>query len=249
MNRRVESNHALAYAAWMANDLDVPLTFYGGLTCAYPYVSDACKPLSSKECPKRGARCGTRPRSKSLRVKCPRYPALAHRGISGRVIVGRKLAFHFARFFGSRPSFHNPRAWALATMKKHLRDKRPYVYAREQFFGGQTHDPLWNATQKQMLIESGSLWVPPDVLGQENYRVVSPLTRTHSILWSKFMTVMRSPATLVPMPSFSGVSACTTARGRSGRWVQFDACLTTGRRRKTEVDASIHEIERFERTL
>jgi len=32
MNRRVESNHALAYAAWMANDLDVPLPFYEGLT-------------------------------------------------------------------------------------------------------------------------------------------------------------------------------------------------------------------------
>src|SRR5262249_34885352 len=68
MNRRVESNHALAYAAWMANDLDVPLPFYEGLTCAYPYASDARIPLSSQECPKHAAPCGTRPRSKSLRV-------------------------------------------------------------------------------------------------------------------------------------------------------------------------------------
>ena len=175
MNRRVESNHALAYAAWMANDLDVPLTFYGGLTCAYPYVSDACKPLSSKECPKRGARCGTRPRSKSLRVNARAIRRWLIAEFLEVLSSGAELAIHFARFCGSGPSFHHPRAWALATMKKHLRDKRPYVYAREQFFGGQTHDPLWNATQKQMLVESGSLWVPPDVVGQENYRVVPHL--------------------------------------------------------------------------
>ena len=31
MNRRVESNHALAHAATLANDLNLPLLFYEGL--------------------------------------------------------------------------------------------------------------------------------------------------------------------------------------------------------------------------
>jgi deoxyribodipyrimidine photo-lyase len=40
MNRRVASNHALAYAAEKANELGVPLLFYEGLTCSYPYAND-----------------------------------------------------------------------------------------------------------------------------------------------------------------------------------------------------------------
>jgi deoxyribodipyrimidine photo-lyase len=40
MNRRVESNHALAHAATLANELDLPLLFFEGLTCTYPQAND-----------------------------------------------------------------------------------------------------------------------------------------------------------------------------------------------------------------
>ena len=40
MNRRAESNHALAYAAGKANELGMPLLFYEGLTCTYPHAND-----------------------------------------------------------------------------------------------------------------------------------------------------------------------------------------------------------------
>lgn len=40
MNRRVESNHALAYAVQLANERRLPVLFYEGLTCSYPYASD-----------------------------------------------------------------------------------------------------------------------------------------------------------------------------------------------------------------
>ena len=40
MNRRVNSNHALACAAELANQRRLPLLVYEGLTCAYPYASD-----------------------------------------------------------------------------------------------------------------------------------------------------------------------------------------------------------------
>jgi deoxyribodipyrimidine photo-lyase len=40
MNRRVDSNHALAYAAQLANEAELPLLVYEGLTCSYPYASD-----------------------------------------------------------------------------------------------------------------------------------------------------------------------------------------------------------------
>jgi deoxyribodipyrimidine photo-lyase len=40
MNRRVESNHALAYAISLANEHRLPVLFYEGLTCSYPFASD-----------------------------------------------------------------------------------------------------------------------------------------------------------------------------------------------------------------
>ncbi|HMD50287.1 MAG TPA: deoxyribodipyrimidine photo-lyase, partial [Bryobacteraceae bacterium] len=40
MNRRVESNQALLFAAQLANRHKLPLLVYEGLTCWYPYASD-----------------------------------------------------------------------------------------------------------------------------------------------------------------------------------------------------------------
>lgn len=40
MNRRVDSNHALAWAVRQANDREVPLLVYEGLTCTYPSAND-----------------------------------------------------------------------------------------------------------------------------------------------------------------------------------------------------------------
>jgi deoxyribodipyrimidine photo-lyase len=40
MNRRVDSNHALAFAAELANQRGLPLLFYEGLTCTYPFAND-----------------------------------------------------------------------------------------------------------------------------------------------------------------------------------------------------------------
>ena len=36
MNRRVESNHALSFALNQADELNLPVLFYEGLTCSYP---------------------------------------------------------------------------------------------------------------------------------------------------------------------------------------------------------------------
>ena len=40
MNRRVESNHALAHAVELANGLDLPVLFYEALTCTYRQAND-----------------------------------------------------------------------------------------------------------------------------------------------------------------------------------------------------------------
>ena len=40
MNRRVDSKHALGYAIERANELNLPVLFYEGLTCTYPFAND-----------------------------------------------------------------------------------------------------------------------------------------------------------------------------------------------------------------
>jgi deoxyribodipyrimidine photo-lyase len=36
-------------------------------------------------------------------------------------------------------------------MREHAGDPRPITYSRDQFANAATHDPLWNATQREML--------------------------------------------------------------------------------------------------
>jgi deoxyribodipyrimidine photo-lyase len=43
--------------------------------------------------------------------------------------------------------------WARATLEAHARDRRPWVYTLEQLESGDTHDPLWNAAQMQLVRE------------------------------------------------------------------------------------------------
>ena len=38
-------------------------------------------------------------------------------------------------------------------MDLHRNDKREYIYTMEQFEQAQTHDELWNAAQRQMVVE------------------------------------------------------------------------------------------------
>ncbi|WP_437587055.1 deoxyribodipyrimidine photolyase [Sorangium sp. So ce1000] len=43
--------------------------------------------------------------------------------------------------------------WALATLEKHARDRRPRVYPLEALAAGATHDRIWNASQVELLRE------------------------------------------------------------------------------------------------
>jgi deoxyribodipyrimidine photo-lyase len=46
--------------------------------------------------------------------------------------------------------------WALETLGAHARDERPFTYTVEQLEAGATHDPLWNAAQRE-LVATGTM--------------------------------------------------------------------------------------------
>jgi len=67
------------------------------------------------------------------------------------LIIRKELSDNFCfynRQYDSAKGFPN---WALKTLKKHARDKRPYLYTRARLEKANTHDDLWNAAQIQMM--------------------------------------------------------------------------------------------------
>jgi deoxyribodipyrimidine photo-lyase len=67
------------------------------------------------------------------------------------LIVRRELAFNFARFGPQPDTLSALPDWARTTLRKHAKDKRDPIYTRDRFERAETHDALWNATQRELL--------------------------------------------------------------------------------------------------
>lgn len=68
------------------------------------------------------------------------------------LIVRRELSHNFVYYNNKYDTFACLPDWAKRTLNVHRTDKREYVYYKEQFENAQTHDPYWNAAQKEMVI-------------------------------------------------------------------------------------------------
>ena len=71
-----------------------------------------------------------------------------------QLIVRRELAVNFVTFNPRYDSLDGCEPWALRTLSRHARDRRTVLYTADQLEAAETHDPLWNAAQRQM-VESG----------------------------------------------------------------------------------------------
>jgi len=68
------------------------------------------------------------------------------------LIVRRELAFNFVSHAPRLDSLSVLPEWALKTLENHAKDAREPVYTCEQLERAETHDDLWNATQKELLL-------------------------------------------------------------------------------------------------
>jgi len=68
------------------------------------------------------------------------------------LIVRRELSHNFVFYNNRYDTFASLPPWARRTLNFHRRDKRQYVYSLEQFEKAETHDPYWNAAQKEMVL-------------------------------------------------------------------------------------------------
>ncbi len=67
------------------------------------------------------------------------------------LIVRRELAANFAWYNPAYDRYDGLPAWARASLAAHAGDRREYVYSREELEEAATHDPYWNAAQREML--------------------------------------------------------------------------------------------------
>ncbi len=67
------------------------------------------------------------------------------------LIVRRELAMNFVHYAGDYDSYECLPAWSRKTLARHVRDRRPHLYSREELEGGRTHDRYWNAAQREMV--------------------------------------------------------------------------------------------------
>jgi len=68
------------------------------------------------------------------------------------LIVRRELAINFVARNPDYDALSGCPEWALKTLAAHADDPRPFVYDPEELERAETHDPLWNAAQKEMVL-------------------------------------------------------------------------------------------------
>lgn len=67
------------------------------------------------------------------------------------LFIRRELSENYCYYNERYDSYDGIADWAKATLMKHADDRRDAIYTPEQFERAQTHDPLWNAAQAQLL--------------------------------------------------------------------------------------------------
>lgn len=164
------------------------------------------------------------------------------------LIVRRELSFNFCRYarFDSLDSLP---AWVQAQLRRHAGDPRPVTFTREQLELAQTYDPLWNATQKELLLRGKihgyyrMYWGKKIMEWSPSYEeAFDAMVYFHD----RYALDGRDPNT------YTNVLWCFGLHDRP--WVerpifgQIRYMSYEGMRRKTNVDAYIREIEHLERT-
>jgi deoxyribodipyrimidine photo-lyase len=165
------------------------------------------------------------------------------------LIVRRELSHNFVFYNDRYDSFASLPPWAKRTLNFHRRDKREYVYSLEQFEEARTHDPYWNAAQKEMVL-TGKMhgymrmyWGKKILEWSKN-----PRTGFNIALYlnNKYELDGRDPN------AFAGVAWCfgkhDRAWGERPVFGKIRYMNAAGLKRKFDADAYVKKVEALEKT-
>jgi deoxyribodipyrimidine photo-lyase len=86
----------------------------------------------------------------ALKVKQTKSPGVE--AFLEELIVRRELGMNYVFYNERYDSFDAISEWAKKSLRLHQRDKRPHLYSLEELEQARTHDPYWNAAQKEMVV-------------------------------------------------------------------------------------------------
>lgn len=165
------------------------------------------------------------------------------------LIVRRELAFNFARHSANPACLSNLPDWAKETLRKHAADHRAPNYTRQHFERAETHDALWNACQKELLLR-GKIHGYYRMYWGKKIIEWSPTCQdaleTMVYLHDRYALDGRDPNT------YTNILWCFGLHDRPWqerpvfgmiRYMSLD-----GMKRKTDVGAYLREIDHLERT-
>jgi deoxyribodipyrimidine photo-lyase len=88
----------------------------------------------------------------AMAIKEADAPQAAKDAYLEEMIVRRELAINYVARNPKYDKLEGCHEWARKTLAEHESDRRQYIYTEEQFENAETHDPLWNAAQREMVI-------------------------------------------------------------------------------------------------
>lgn len=89
-------------------------------------------------------------------IEVQKYKSSATKSVDGfceEAIVRRELSDNFCYYNPNYDNLDGATDWARKTLNDHRKDKRDYVYTREELDTARTHDDLWNSAQIQLVKE------------------------------------------------------------------------------------------------
>jgi deoxyribodipyrimidine photo-lyase len=90
------------------------------------------------------------PHTVALEIESSSAPQQAKEAYLEQLIVRRELAINFVRFNVDYDNFESGADWAHKSLAEHAGDPRR-IYTERQMENAETQDPLWNASQQQMV--------------------------------------------------------------------------------------------------
>ena len=91
------------------------------------------------------------PMTVALAVRAADAPKEEKDAFINQLLTWRELAINFVTYNPNYDNFESGESWAHRTLAEHAKDPRPFHYSEKQLENAETHDPLWNAAQMQMV--------------------------------------------------------------------------------------------------
>lgn len=164
------------------------------------------------------------------------------------LIIRRELSMNFVFYDSDYDNFNCLPDWAQKTLLEHARDTRVYVYTVEELEKAQTHDPYWNAAQKEMIYQGKMHGYMRMYWGKKILEWTrNPMQAYHLALYlnNKYELDGRDPN------GYAGVAWCFGKHDRAWKEREIFGKVRymndNGLRRKFKIDRYVERIENMVR--